>query len=73
MLKTLNILYNRRIKKVWTVEAREASAEARAKRKQVEVEDIKRLEPERRQDYWQHRRAGTSHQFAMGLAERGGQ
>jgi hypothetical protein len=35
-----------------------------------EREDLKRLDRNQQKDYLDHRRAGTPHEFAMGLAEK---
>ena len=37
-----------------------------------QYKEVKSLPPDRLKDYWEHRRAGTPHEFAVGLAERGG-
>lgn len=53
--------------KTWTEAAWQASADARHRNLRNAKE---KLSPGQFKDYIQHRRAGTPHEFAMGLAER---
>jgi hypothetical protein len=60
------------VEKTWTQEAHEAAIEARKKGAVKRLQEIMSLPSDRRFDYWEHRRAGTPHEFAVGLAERRG-
>jgi len=59
MLKSLSQLYNYRLRKGGPGSGRKK-----------ESDEVMKLPEDKRKDYWEHRRAGTPHWAAMGLAER---
>ena len=70
MILTLSKLYDYRLEKEYDEGKHHRDERGRFASNGAEAEQVKSLSPDRQADYYEHRKAGTPHEFAMALAER---